>query len=141
MAIEAGSQIPQYKKDLKDFYEFVSHEIPEGFAGHENAYPVVVGQNNLEAIIFGADGDSVSFGLFPKQNTYTPHKTIAGTSGKYARKTLEITATGVVREDTRGVLPDFDITDNEPDFTALSNEEIAVQVVRQIKSYKRSGVN
>jgi hypothetical protein len=123
---------------LRDFYKFIAREMPEGLVGAENAYPVTIGRNQLSAIIFGVGRGQVSFGLFIAEGTYTPQETIAGTSGKYSRKTLEISETGEVREDTEGTIPNFDLTDNEPDFSGMSDNEIALQVVKQIQSFKRS---
>lgn len=141
MSIETGPGVPSPKKELQDFNAFVAREMPNGLAGHENAFPVEVGNNQLEVIIFGAENDKISFGLFVRRGTYTPQRTPAGESGRYSRKSLEISKDGEVTEDTIGTLPDFDLTDNEPDFTGFSNEEIASQVVKQIKNYKRPNAN
>jgi hypothetical protein len=119
----------------------VSRELPDGLPGHENAYPVKIGSSELDAIIFGKENNIVSIGLFLRQGTYTPSRTIAGMSGKYSRKTPEINKIGEITEDSVGVMPEFDLTDNEPDFDNISKEEIAVEVVRQIKAFKRPAVN
>lgn len=141
MSMESGPKIPNQKQELLDFYTFVARELPEGLAGHENAFPVEIGDNQLETIIFPLEDGKISFGLFIRRGTYIPMPTIAGETGKYARKILEITENGEVHEDTIGTLPEFDLTDNEPDFTGLTNEQIAVQVINQIKSHKRSNAN
>ncbi|MCR4322667.1 MAG: hypothetical protein NUV61_01100 [Candidatus Azambacteria bacterium] len=114
--------------ELSDFYRFVITNLPEGLRGSENAYPIKIGDHELEAVIFEPEEEIVRIGLFTQ-------------GGKYARKTLEISEAGEVTEDTRGVIPDFDLTENEPDFEMLSNEDIASSVVHQIKNFKRPDVN
>ncbi len=138
---EAGPSPLTPRRSLQNFFEFVEREIPEGITGKENAYPITIGDSQLEAVVFGLDGDRVSFGLFVREGTYTPQETIAGISGKYSRKTLEISKSGEVTEDAVGVIPDFDLTDNEPDFSNLSNEEVALSVIKQIQTFKRPNSN
>jgi hypothetical protein len=137
---------PATEKDprdtLRNFYRFVSEELPKGVSGHDLSYPVTVGNSDLDAVILGNVGNNkVGIGLFIKDGTFEPKKTIAGTSGKYSRKTLEIGVDGSVQEDSVGIVPDYDLTENEPDFSELSIEQIAVQVVEQIKRFKRPNTN
>jgi hypothetical protein len=136
MKFEHAPEVPNSKEMLQRFFVFVSREMPEGVSGHDLSYPVRVGENELNAVIFGLDGGKVTIGLFIREGTFEPAKTIAGLSGKYSRKSLQIDQEGDVNEDPVGTVPEFDLTSNEPDFSGMSDEVIAVEVVKQIIAYK-----
>ncbi|MGH8235683.1 MAG: hypothetical protein ACREXP_01525, partial [Steroidobacteraceae bacterium] len=51
---------------LREFFAYVSRELPDGRLGQESGIPVQVGGNDVYALVFGlnpADA-KVSFGLF-----------------------------------------------------------------------------
>ena len=101
------------------FYHWVSAKFPEGLTGEKNAIPVTVDENEMGAIIFEPWYDQVSFGLFLPTD-------------RYSRKTLLINSLGQITEDTSGIIPDFDKSENEPEFTS-SNEEIVKVVSKAIR--------
>lgn len=54
---------------------------------------------------------------------------ITGTKTRYSRKTIALFQDGTISEDQRGIIPDFDKTDNEPVFTS-SNREILRKLIQ-----------
>jgi hypothetical protein len=126
---------------LKGFYSQIAENLPEGFLGSENAYPVQIGANKLDVVIFGVEDEKVRLGIFvdndSRQQVSNGPELPGHVPGKYSRKTLEINLYGQVTQDTSGIIPDFDFVKEEPDFGGLSNEEIAVEVIQQIRNFNR----
>jgi hypothetical protein len=120
------SEGPQFK--LAEFHKFVMSELPDGLPGEENAYKIRIGETPVSVVIFGPERDKVTLGIFTE-------------GGKYARKTLEINSLGDVTEDTSGAIPDIDLQEDEPDFSEMTNAQIAETIIDQIKNYKRDNVN
>lgn len=82
-------------------------------------FPLNVAGNDVIISFWGDLGDGIQFGIFTGEQ-------------KYSRKTIHIDKNGNVGEDLEGVLPDFDRTENEPDFSSKPNEEIAFQVLSKV---------
>ena len=104
---------------FEGYYQWLSTRFPEGHLGVKNAIPVIIDGNKMELVIFGAESNYVSFGLFVPGH-------------RYARKTLMIHEAGFISEDTSGVIPDFDRAENEPRITS-SNEQIINAAMETIK--------
>jgi hypothetical protein len=128
MSRESAPQEQGPKETLAEFYKYVAEEIPDGLTGEEDAYPVKLGDLKFNAVLFGIIEGKATFGLFIDD-------------GAYSRKTLEVDQSGEVTEDRVGIIPASDLSEEEPDFSAFTNEEIALSVIRQIKSYKRPNIN
>jgi hypothetical protein len=82
-------------------------------------FRTTIAGTNFLVVFWGKEENKLSFGLFMDDT-------------KYSRKTIYVDAQGNVTEDTRGIIPDFDQTDNEPDFSSISNEKIAVDVLDRV---------
>ncbi len=120
---ENQSENLEKKKKIQDFYALIDEKLEDGLLGKENTISIVVSGIPLGAIVFGFEYGIGRIGIFI-DNT------------KYARKTFEIDNEGNVTEDTSGVLPEFDLTDHEPDFSHVSDEDIVVKVFDQILATK-----
>ncbi len=105
---------------IKNFFSYVVANFPHGTI--KSGCPVTIGESSLRAVIFPQDNSSereVSFGLFLGEQ-------------RYSRKTFIIRPDGVIEEDTVGIIPDFDLTDREPDFSDISNDEIVELVIKTV---------
>lgn len=132
---------------LREFYAYVARELPDGRLGQENGIPLQIGGNDVYAIVFGlnpADA-KVSFGLFVRNPKPCHERQISAAQdggvpfwGRYARKTLLVDATGELSEERPREIPYHDQLANEPDFSGVSNQEIAFEVVREVLSPKRA---
>ncbi|MBP6885940.1 MAG: hypothetical protein KBC02_01710 [Candidatus Pacebacteria bacterium] len=115
-------------QELKDFYAFLAQEMPEGHVGAQNMLPVTILGQRLGVVVFGLDHGRASFGIFLYDATYS-------------RKSLLIDADGTVTEDTDGVIPATDFTDHEPDFSSLTNQQIALAVARALSVTDKATAN
>ncbi len=105
---------------LAEFYKAVRGKMP--FGTSRKGFPLLIGKSKLRVIIFDLGSDNiVSFGLF-----------IYGT--KYSRKSLDVHQSGIVVEDADGIILQSDLTSFEPDFSKLSNTDIAIMVAIQLKA-------
>lgn len=105
----------------ENIFQYISSKFHSENLGSANSIPVKIGEYALDVVIFSSSEDEVSFGLFLEGH-------------RYSRKTLLINKEGVISEDTTGVLPDFDKSWNEPDFSDISNQEITSMVLTQLEN-------
>jgi hypothetical protein len=119
--LEKNLESVEQPNKFKDYYNWLLIKFLGGRLGAENAIPAMIDGNKMDLIVFEPSGDFVSFGLFLHDQ-------------KYSRKTLLIDKDGQVSEDTVGVLPNFDKTEKEPEFTS-SNDQIVTTVIETLKKY------
>lgn len=105
-------------KDTKDLFYHAMVRFPDG--SQNSPLVVEVGGVTMQVIFFPYDEDVVSFGLFFPQQ-------------RYYRKAIRIDKNGFFSEDTVGIIPEFDITENEPDFNGIDNREIILMVWEELK--------
>ncbi len=102
-------------KSVRELFNYAKKNYRDG--SKDNPFTIEIDSIILQVIFFPFDG-TVSFGLFfPKQ--------------KYSRKTIFINDEGFLSEDLTSYMPDFDLTENEPDFKDFPIARI-VEVVWQI---------
>lgn len=112
-------------KEYYNIYRWISSKFPNGNVGTDNVIPIIIDDNNMDLIIFTpythlTKPNYVSFGLFLS-------------NARYARKTITINELGEIKTDDEGVIPDFDLTDDEPNITS-SDEEIVNIAMDKLKS-------
>lgn len=107
-------------EQLMQAYRFLRERFPKGIVGRASGIPVKIGGNELNALVFIESAADLSISFFLDD-------------AKYSRRSIELAADGRLAEDTVGVLPDFDKTDHEPDFSNMTNEEILLSAVQQLQ--------
>jgi len=105
----------------KDTIDLFCHATVRFPGGSQNSPLLIeVGGVTMQAIFLPCEEGIVSFGLFLPQQ-------------RYSRKTILIDKNGFFSENTVGVIPDFDITKNEPNFYGVDNREIISKVWEELK--------
>lgn len=94
------------------------------FGGAPIQFPLEINNTDFTVSFFGEEGGRLTFGLFIGEQ-------------KYSRKTLDVRADGSVEEDSEGIIPESDKTDHEPDFSAVSDEEITLSVLEKLETILR----
>ena len=105
-------------KDTKDLFHHAKVRFPDG--SKNNPLFLEVGGVLMQTIFFPYERDIISFGLFFPQQLFS-------------RKTIMVDKHGVVSEDLIGVVPNFALTEHEPDFKEVNNLEITELVRRELK--------
>jgi hypothetical protein len=105
--------------DAIDMYSFAKEHFREGTQNTPIA--LMIGDVGVQIIFLPLNDEIVSFGIFfPEQ--------------KHSRKTICIKKDGSFFEDVEGVIPAFDIADNEPNFDGLNKAELISMVWDKIKN-------
>lgn len=104
----------------KALFGYCAQKFPEGLVGKPNAIPMKIGNNELSLLIFNETEGKVSICLFLEGR-------------KYARKSIVIFEDGRFSEDISGSIPEFDLSDREPDFSDITNEEILESILAQLE--------
>ncbi len=107
------------KNAARSLYSFIRKNFPDGTS--MRGIPVIIGGARLRIYVFSQQsGLWVHLGLFKWGK-------------KYSRKTLSIHPSGaVVEEGPEIIVPQFDLSKAEPDFSKLSVDDIADLIAQQV---------